>query len=417
MTAPRSIIESVWSVEPSFATQLFDAIRQGPNGLDRMSTVNVVNRDGVAIIEARGVLTKYPSYLQSLFGGAATTDLHDAFKAATLDPYVTAICLLIDSPGGAANGIPALADAIHEARGKGKPVAVQIDGVLASAAYYFASQADKVYASHRSDRAGSIGTMLVIEDSSKAAEKAGVEMFVASSGELKSIGAPGVPLTDAQKTYLQSTVDAMQADFSAAVQRGRKLTPEQVQAVADGRVLTAPDAINAGLIDGIQSLETTLAELQGSKKPLVKVGGKRMASASYAEIKAECVGATPEFIVQCQEAGLEPQQCRANWFAKLTQQTAADATKVAELTAKVAELEAQQVANQTKIEALTKTPVVPPGGAKVAEGAETVSAVQQFREGVNKLVSAGVSRQIAVSQFVRANPEINAAMLAETKGV
>ena len=76
-----------------------------------------------------------------------------------------------------------------------------------------------------------------------------------------------------------------------------------------------------------------------------------------------------------------------------------------------------QVANQTKIEALTKAPVVPPGGAKTPEGGDTVSAVQQFREGVNKLVAAGVSRQIAVSQFVRANPEINAAMLAETKGV
>ena len=87
------------------------------------------------------------------------------------------------------------------------------------------------------------------------AEQMGIRVVVISTGEFKGTGTPGTELTDSQEAYLQGIVDAYFADFKQAVRKGRKMSKEDVDAAADGRIFMAKDALRMGLIDGISSLE------------------------------------------------------------------------------------------------------------------------------------------------------------------
>jgi len=415
MSPPKfAPIESVWAVETAFASQIFDAIKAGPCNYECDSSVNVVNTNGVALMEVRGVLTKYPTYLQAIFGGAASTDLQAAFTAAINDQSIHAICIVVDSPGGAVSGVPELADSIFAARQSGKTVVVQVDGLMASAAYYFGSQADRIYATHRTNRIGAIGAMMALNDTSKQAEKEGVETVVATTGELKPMGLPGVALTDAMRATMLASVTAANAEFTAAIQRGRGMKPEQLSSMSDGRVINATDALITGLIDGIQSLDVTLAALQGSNRTVPKIKGKNMAGATFAEIKAECVGAPAEFIVQCQESGAELPQVKANWEARRMAIQAEQAAKIETLTATVATLTAELATEKARTAPVIKGKEVPAGGSSQNSG--ELTAPQQFKEGVNALAATGLSRAAATSKYVSQNPTVHAAFLAEMKG-
>lgn len=414
MSPPKITTESIWAVETAFASKLFDAIKAGPGGYECESSVNVVNMGGVALLEVRGVLTKYPSYLQAMFGGAASTDIQAAFNKAINDQSIHAICVVVDSPGGAVSGVPELADAIFAAKQSGKQVVMQVDGVMASAAYYFGSQADKIYATHRTNRIGAIGAMMALADTSKQAEEEGIEIVVATTGELKPMGMPGVALSEAMRASMLESVTAANAEFTAAIQRGRGLKPEQLSSMSDGRVINAAEAVTAGLIDGIQSLDVTLAALQGSNRTVPKTKGKTMAGATFAEIKAECVGAPAEFIVQCQESGAELPQVKANWEARRMAIQAEQATKIETLTATVATLTAELATEKARTAPIIKGKEVPAGGSSQNSG--ELTATQQFQEGVNALAATGLSRAVATAKYVSQNPTVHAAFLAEMKG-
>lgn len=258
-------IETTWCIEASFAEQLTAAMRAPPRSGATYTPPAVTSRGNVALIECRGPITKYPSLLQPILGGAAVVDLQAAFTTAISDPSVNAVVLVIDSPGGAVSGVASLADQIYAARQSGKTVVVQVDGMLCSAAYWLASGATKIFASHATDKIGSLGVMAVFQDTSRAASMAGVDVFVATTGALKPIGIPGAPITAEMRTYLQATVEATQREFTAAIQRGRPISATMLKSLSDGSVVPADFAKVAGLIDGIQSLETTIAQLNGAK--------------------------------------------------------------------------------------------------------------------------------------------------------
>ena len=94
--------------------------------------------------------------------------------------------LHVDSPGGHVAGVQALADTIFQAR-KLKPLHAHIEDLGASAAYWLASQANTVTANSTAE-VGSIGTMAVVHDSSGAAAKAGIKVYVVSSAPAAGIG-------------------------------------------------------------------------------------------------------------------------------------------------------------------------------------------------------------------------------------
>lgn len=223
----------------------------------------MVVSEGVAVIDVLGPMEKRPSWMGWTFGFASTQKTRQALANAINDPDVSSIVLRLDSPGGTVDGLAEVGDDLWAARQAGtKPIIAQVDGMLASAAYYVASQANQIVAG-RMDLVGSIGTKLVLLDLSKMAEKEGVEVVLITTGEMKAAGEPGTEITDEQKEYFQGIVDGYFEDFIKVVGRGRGLTPREVRDRADGgRVFLAPEAKARGLIDRIGTFEDTVGRLQ-----------------------------------------------------------------------------------------------------------------------------------------------------------
>ena len=204
---------------------------------------------GDAVIDVTGPLTKYPHSMQALVGGASTLEIRDMVNKAAMDPSVKRIVLNIDSPGGQVIGTEALGVAVARAK-ESKPVCAFVSDNCHSAAYWIASQATEIVATPAS-QVGSIGTFLVMHDSSEAFKNEGVKVHVVKAGRHKGMGVEGTPITDDQLAQAQELVDAINEQFVSAVASGRGMSMASARKLADGRSHLGMAALDLGLVDRI----------------------------------------------------------------------------------------------------------------------------------------------------------------------
>jgi len=223
-------------------------------------------KGGLCVISLNGPMMK----TRSKFGGVSTIDARRALNYAAKDPACSCILLMIDSPGGTTSGTQELGETVKMVDAM-KPVHAHIDDMGASAAYWIASQARQVTA-NATALVGCIGTYSVIEDSSKAAEMAGVEVHVLATGGVKGGSVEGAPVKQEVLDHWQSIVDESQKHFTAAVASGRNMSKKAVSELADGRVHLAEDAQALGLIDEVASSEDV------AQKMIDKYGAKTAAA-------------------------------------------------------------------------------------------------------------------------------------------
>ena len=210
-------------------------------------------RNGVAHIPINGTMMKQVPCMLDLLGVQATSTeaVRAQLDAALNDSAVKSIVLDIDSPGGTVDGTQALADDVRAVRGL-KPIEAHASDKMASAAYWVASQADRIVAGPTAS-IGSIGTVGAIHDSSQAAEKAGVKVHVISSHELKGAGIPGAPVTDAQLADFRRNVETLTGLFVDAVASGRGISAASARELATGQVWIGEEAKARGLVDEVRS--------------------------------------------------------------------------------------------------------------------------------------------------------------------
>lgn len=271
----------VWLMNPLWMTQAVSAIRSGmyqassPKAVAEDQAFHLVDGN-IAIIPLHGPLMKG----WSKYGGTSTIEARQQIRNAVTDQRVKAILLDIESPGGHVSGTQELASDILAARST-KPVFAQITDLGASAAYWAASQAESIFANQTAE-VGSIGTMAIVEDTSKLYEMAGVKVHVVSTGEHKGAFADGTPVTPAMIEDLQKTINGLNQFFLSAVQSGRRIEQDALGAIADGRAFLAHEAMSLGLIDGIQTIEQTIETIRSrlsseSRKARVKAIHDRVA--------------------------------------------------------------------------------------------------------------------------------------------
>jgi capsid assembly protease len=256
-----------------------------------------VTGDHVAVVHVGGLLMKNPSPLMQKLGASSTRDIHDEFERAMLDPNTRAVLLHVDSPGGTVDGTQSLADHIYNSRNRGKPIHAVVDGLGASAAYWIASGAHKVYAATPTTQVGSIGVLSTHVDVSKALDNAGVKLTHVVSGPYKALGAPSHPLGDDARSEMQSTVDGIHAEFAAHVARARGLSKDALAKVANGRVFLASDAAKHGLVDGVKGFARATADLAAhaaaskpvaaAKAPAVKLDATDVALRAAAYVRQQ----------------------------------------------------------------------------------------------------------------------------------
>ena len=187
------------------------------------------------------------------FADTDYTAVRQSVKRALADPTVKTIDLFVDSPGGSVLGLPETADAIHAAN-RVKPVRAFVTGIAASAAYWLASQASTISLTP-SGEVGSVGVLDLHADISKALDNAGVKLTAVTAGEHKVERAPFTPLSDAAKENMQAGVNAWYGDFLSAVRRGRGARVSATGNYGGGRMLSAKDALAAGMVDFLGGIQ------------------------------------------------------------------------------------------------------------------------------------------------------------------
>lgn len=262
LRAELAFFDDVPRLPRSFAGSVQDAERAG---------LPVQVLDNIALISLRGIMLK--SYPWASDYVASSLHVRMAVRAARLDSSIDYLVLVADTPGGDVRGMHELGDEISLAA-QSKTVIVQVEGCLASAGYHVAAGAASIYAGHAMHSVGSIGVRTALWDTSKLYGDAGIKVIKVDTGEHKSTGLAGVEVTEAQIKEVQRSVDWLYAEFLRVIQLGRGMDEKTLKPLADGRVFFASEALTAGLIDGIQPLEQTLAAL-----PKRQSGGKTMTRA------------------------------------------------------------------------------------------------------------------------------------------
>ncbi len=183
------------------------------------------------------------------FADTDYTAIRAAIKRGLADPSVRTIDIFVDSPGGSVLGLPETADAIHAAN-RVKPVRCFVTGIGASAAYWLASQASTITLTP-SGEVGSVGILDLHADITGALEKAGVKLTAVTAGEHKAERAPFVTLSDEAKAHMKVAVDRWYGDFLSAIRRGRGARVNPSSNYGGGRMLSAREALSAGMVDFI----------------------------------------------------------------------------------------------------------------------------------------------------------------------
>jgi HK97 family phage prohead protease len=224
----------------------------------------------VAVIPVYGTISQRMSMFDEFSGGTSCEAISNQLRTALADESVSSIVFDIDSPGGTVTGVPELAAEIIAARGT-KPIIAVANGMAASAAYWIASAADKIVVTP-SGEVGSVGVYCTHQDVSGAMDKAGVKITFIKAGTYKAEGNPYGPLSESTEAYIQDGVDKFYDMFTSAVAQGRGVTQDEVLAkFGQGRMVMAKDAVAAGMVDEIATLDQVLAGLASVNVPTVAV--------------------------------------------------------------------------------------------------------------------------------------------------
>jgi protease-4 len=181
-------------------------------------------------------------------------------RAAERDSEMRAIILEVNSPGGGVTPSDEIYNALRKFR-ESRPdrrVVVFIRDLGASGAYYAAMAADLIIAEPTAV-VGSIGVIMQSINFQGLSEKIGITDVTIKSGENKDMLNPFRAVNTNQVALLQTLIDTMQNRFSGIVAESRKLDRAANPDLFDGRIFSAGDALDRGLIDEIGYWNDALA--------------------------------------------------------------------------------------------------------------------------------------------------------------
>jgi protease-4 len=222
-------------------------------------------RQKILLIEVAGFISGEPRGGRILGDRdpSLVSQIAEIVRKAERDRRIKGVVLRINSPGGTVTASDTIYHELAEYKHRaGIPMVAQILDLGTSGAYYIAQAADRIVA-QPTTVTGSIGVIMVRPTVSGLLAKLGVETAEITSGPHKAMGSPFSPLRDDERALFQTVIDEMHGRFVGTVAAGRpRLAPDRVAALADGRIYTAQQAHDAGLVDEIGYLETSIARVK-----------------------------------------------------------------------------------------------------------------------------------------------------------
>lgn len=258
--------------------QLEETQVQKDKGLFVFDKVALIDVDGVMVNRAR------PGFMSE--GENPVSLFIEKLDKAAADRSVKAVVLRLDSPGGTVAASDIMYHSLREfKRTSGKPVIACVLSMGCSGAYYLACGCDGIMA-QPSSVTGNIGTVFQTISVAGTMEKIGVKAVTIKSGQLKDIASPLHDLSDEERKVLEGLIEDLSGQFFKVVREGRKGIGEQKLAnLTDGRVFTAQQALQEGLIDKIGYLPDGIEwakEMAGIRKAQVVIYHRPLSYAANA---------------------------------------------------------------------------------------------------------------------------------------
>lgn len=222
-------------------------------GLHRTAPSTDASAPHTAVIEIKGEIAA---------GADASAEfVNAALRAAFEDEGSQAIVLLINSPGGSPVQAGMMNDEILRLKTQyKKPVYAVVEETCASAAYYVAVSADKIYV----DKASIVGSIGVLMDGfgfTGLMEKLGVERRLLTAGENKGFLDPFSPQNEKQRLYAQSMLDQIHQQFITVVKKGRGDRLKETPETFSGLFWSGQQAVELGLADQLANLDYVAREV------------------------------------------------------------------------------------------------------------------------------------------------------------
>ena len=210
--------------------------------------------DAVAVVVAKGEIldgTQPPGTI----GGDSTAAL---VRKARHDERAKAVVLRVDSPGGSAFASEVIRRELELTQAAGKPVVVSMGSVAASGGYWISTASDEIW-SNPNTITGSIGIFGLFPTVEKPLAKyLGVHVDGVGTTRMTDVIRPDRPLSPEISEALQLGINHGYEEFLARVGKARKMTREQVDKIARGRIWSGEHARQLGLVDQLGGLSEAI---------------------------------------------------------------------------------------------------------------------------------------------------------------
>lgn len=204
----------------------------------------------------------------------------------SMDDSIKAILIRINSPGGSVSASQEMVEAI---RSIPKPVVISLGDMAASGGYYVACAGPEIYA-NPGTLTGSIGVISQVMEMKDLMDFFKVKIHTIKTGELKDSGSPYREFSDKDREYFATLGAEIMDQFVSHVAASRKLSKDEVLAVADGSVWTGREAYKRGLVDKLGGMQAAIEALKikaGIVGPHTLVYPKRKTDALLYELLSE----------------------------------------------------------------------------------------------------------------------------------
>lgn len=197
----------------------------------------------IAVVFANGAIMDGPQTPGNVGGDTTAAEL----RQARLDPAIKAVVFRVNSPGGSVSASEVIRSELAAVRAAGKPVVVSMGGMAASGGYWVSTPADYIIASP-STLTGSIGIFGIINTYEKTLDMLGVHTDGVATSPLADIAVTKA-LPQEFSQMMQLNIENGYKNFLDLVAKSRKMTPQQVDQIAQGHVWLGSDAKANGLVD------------------------------------------------------------------------------------------------------------------------------------------------------------------------
>jgi len=213
--------------------------------------------DKIAVIRVTGVIMEGDGYVKRQIERVAD------------DPSVKAVVLRVDSPGGTVTGSDYILHHLNVLREEKEiPIVVSMGSMAASGGYYVAMAVgdvddEPVIYAEPTTTTGSIGVIIPHYDLTGLMKDYNIKDDSIASGPHKQMLSMTKTLGPEEREILDAYIDSAFTRFKAVIKEGRpyfKEHPEKLDELATGRIFTAPQAKESGLVDEIGYIEDAIEQ-------------------------------------------------------------------------------------------------------------------------------------------------------------